>query len=161
MLRALGLRLLDENGHDVQKSIDGLYEVKSLDFLNWDTRLNDSKVAIACDVDNPLVGEKGATAIFGPQKGVKADEIEYFDHALIHWANVVERDLGIRLHDYQGAGAAGGMGGALIAFLNGQFHQGIQLVLGVMNYREKVQDAQFIITGEGKSDRQTLHGKAP
>lgn len=161
MLRALGLRLLDENGHDVQKSIDGLYEVKSLDFSNWDRRLKDSTIAIACDVNNPLVGEKGATAIFGAQKGVKADEIEYFDHALTHWANVVERDLGIRLHDYQGAGAAGGMGGALIAFLNGQFHQGIQLVLGVMNYREKVQDAQFIITGEGKSDRQTLHGKAP
>nr|WP_106781100.1 glycerate kinase [Lysinibacillus timonensis] len=161
MLRALGLRLLDENGHDVQKSIDGLYEVKSLDFSNWDTRLNGSKVAIACDVNNPLVGEKGSTAIFGPQKGVKADEIDYFDQALTHWANVVEAEKGIRLHDYQGAGAAGGMGGALIAFLNGQFHQGIQLVLDVMNYREKVQDANVVITGEGKSDRQTLHGKAP
>ncbi|RKI98221.1 hypothetical protein D7X33_52635 [Butyricicoccus sp. 1XD8-22] len=73
----------------------------------------------------------------------------------------MERDLGIRLHDYQGAGAAGGMGGALIAFLHGQFHQGIELVLDVMNYREKIQGAQVIMTGEGKSDRQTLHGKAP
>ncbi|MDM5335120.1 glycerate kinase [Ureibacillus composti] len=161
MLRALGLRLLDEDGHDVQKSIDGLYEVRRLDFTNWDTRLEESNIAIACDVDNPLVGEYGATAIFGPQKGVKAEEIKYFDQALTHWANVVEAEKGIRLHDYQGAGAAGGMGGALIAFLNGKFQQGIHLVLDVMKYREKVQDARIIITGEGKSDRQTLHGKAP
>ncbi|MBM7608794.1 glycerate kinase [Lysinibacillus composti] len=161
MLRALGLRLLDQNGRDVQKSIDGLYEVKSLDFSGWDTRLKDSKVAIACDVDNPLVGEYGATAVFGPQKGVKADEIAYFDQAQTLWANVVEAEKGIRLHDYQGAGAAGGMGGALIAFLQGKFHQGIHLVLDVMKYREKVQGARVIITGEGKSDRQTLHGKAP
>ncbi|MGE7667164.1 glycerate kinase [Ureibacillus composti] len=161
MLRALGLRLLNENGRDVQKSIDGLYEVKSLDFSGWDTRLKDSKIAIACDVDNPLVGEYGATAIFGPQKGVKDEEIEYFDQALTHWADVVEAEKGIRLHDYQGAGAAGGMGGALIAFLNGKFYQGIHLVLDVMKYREKVQHARVIITGEGKSDRQTLHGKAP
>ncbi|MGE7667889.1 glycerate kinase [Ureibacillus composti] len=161
MLRALGLRLLDENESEVQKTIDGLYEVKSLDFSGWDTRLKDSKIAIACDVDNPLVGEYGATAIFGPQKGVKAEEIEYFDQVLTHWADVVEAEKGIRLHDYQGAGAAGGMGGALIAFLHGKFHQGIQLVLDIMKYREKVQDAQVIITGEGKSDRQTLHGKAP
>ncbi|SOC43103.1 glycerate kinase [Ureibacillus acetophenoni] len=161
MLRALGLRLLDENGRGVQNSIDGLYEVKTLDFSNWDTRLNDSTIAIACDVNNPLVGVNGATAVFGPQKGVKADEVEFFDQALTHWANVVEVEKGIRLHDYQGAGAAGGMGGALIAFLDGKFHQGIELVLDVMNYNEKIQDAELIITGEGKSDSQTLHGKAP
>lgn len=161
MLRALGLRLLDENGRDVQNSIDGLYDVKTLEFSNWDSRLNDSTIAIACDVNNPLVGVNGATAVFGPQKGVKDEEIEFFDQALTHWANVVEAEKGIRLHDYQGAGAAGGMGGALIAFLNGKFHQGIELVLGVMNYNEKILDAELIITGEGKSDSQTLHGKAP
>lgn len=161
MLRALGLRLVDEYGLDVQKSIDGLYDVKRLDFSNWDTRLNDSNIAIACDVNNPLVGENGATAVFGPQKGVKPEEAAYFDQALTHWANIVEAEKGIRLHDYPGAGAAGGMGGALIAFLNGKFHQGIELVLDVTNYCEKIQDADYIITGEGKSDRQTLHGKAP
>lgn len=161
MLRALGLRLIDKYGRDVQKSIDGLYDVKKLDFSNWDTRLNDSSIAIACDVNNPLVGEKGATAVFGPQKGVKPEEITYFDQALTHWADVVEAEKGIRLHDYKGAGAAGGMGGALIVFLNGKFHQGIQLVLDVTNYCEKIEGADYIVTGEGKSDRQTLHGKAP
>lgn len=161
MLRALGLRLLDESGRDVQKSIDGLYEVKQLDFSNWDTRLAESNISIACDVNNPLVGEHGASAIFGPQKGVKADEIDYFDQALTHWANIVEKEKGIRLHDYRGAGAAGGMGGALIAFLQGKFHQGIHLVLDVMEYSKKIKGANYIITGEGKSDVQTLHGKAP
>ncbi len=161
MLRALGLRLLDEYGRDVQKWIDGLYEVKRLDFSNWDARLDDSTIAIACDVNNPLVGENGATAVFGPQKGLKPEEITYFDQALRHWADVVEAEKGIRLHNYQGAGAAGGMGGALIAFLDGKFHQGIQLVTDVINYCEKIEGADYIVTGEGKSDRQTLHGKAP
>ncbi|MGM9950304.1 MAG: glycerate kinase [Lysinibacillus sp.] len=161
MLRALGLRLLDKYGREVQKSIDGLYETKKLDFSNWDARLDECTIAIACDVNNPLVGENGATAVFGPQKGVKEEEIDYFDQALTHWADVVEAEKGIRLHDHQGAGAAGGMGGALIAFLQGTFHQGIQLVVDVMNYCKKIQDADYIVTGEGKSDRQTLHGKAP
>lgn len=161
MLRALGLRLVDKYGRDVQKTIDGLYDVEKLDFANWDIRLNDASIAIACDVNNPLVGEEGATAVFGPQKGVKPEEVKYFDQALTHWADIVEAEKGIRLHDIKGAGAAGGMGGALIAFLNGTFHQGIQLVLDVMQYSEKIQGAQYIVTGEGKSDRQTLHGKAP
>jgi len=161
MLRALGLRFLDRNGREVQKSIEGLFDVKCLDFSNWDARLAESKFSIACDVDNPLVGEKGASAIFGPQKGVQDDEVLYFDQALTYFADVVEKEKGIRLHDYKGAGAAGGMGGALIAFLKGEFHQGIHLVLDVMKYNEKIQDADFVVTGEGKSDRQTLHGKAP
>jgi len=161
MLRALGLHLLDRNGRDVQKSIEGLYEVASLGFENWDARLKDSTIAIACDVDNPLVGEFGATAVFGPQKGVKSEEVQFFDEALTHWADVVEKEKGTRLHDFKGAGAAGGMGGALIAFLNGEFHQGIHLVLDVMKYSEKIQGVDYVFTGEGKSDRQTLHGKAP
>lgn len=161
MLRALGLRLVDGLGLNVQKSIEGLFDVKRLDFSNWDARLAESKIAIACDVDNPLVGEFGASAVFGPQKGVQEDEVEYFDQALTYFADVVEKEKGIRLHDYKGAGAAGGMGGALIAFMEGKFHQGIHLVLEVMEYSSKIQDADYVITGEGKSDCQTLHGKAP
>ncbi|MBS7346043.1 MAG: glycerate kinase [Caryophanon sp.] len=159
MLRALGLQLLDEHRQHVQKSIDGLYDVAHFDFSNWDPRLQHCTFTIACDVDNPFVGETGASAIFGPQKGV--DDVAYFDGALTHFANVVAREMNVRLHDYKGAGAAGGMGGALIAFLNGAFHQGIDLVLDVMRYSEKIKGADLIITGEGKSDAQTLHGKAP
>lgn len=161
MLRALGLQLLDKDGQHVQKSIDGLYNIEKLDFSEWDKRLRDCTFTIACDVDNPLVGSKGASAVFGPQKGVKLDEVAYFDKAITHFANIVEQQLSIRLHDYKGAGAAGGMGGALIAFLNGQFQQGIELVLQVIDYRQKIVGADYVVTGEGKSDQQTLHGKAP
>lgn len=161
MLRALGLQLLDKNRRNVQKSIAGLYEVAYLDFSKWDSRLEQCTFSIACDVDNPLVGPKGASVVFGPQKGVKPQELSYFDNALAHWANIVEKEKAIRLHEYKGAGAAGGMGSALIAFLNGRFHQGIELVLDVMNYRHQIQGADYIVTGEGKSDAQTLHGKAP
>lgn len=161
MLRALGLQLLDKDGQHVQKSVDGLYQVETLDFSEWDKRLKECTFTIACDVDNPLIGDKGASAVFGPQKGVKQNEVAYFDTALTHFADVVERELNIRLHDYKGAGAAGGMGGALIAFLNGQFQQGIELVLQVIDYSKKITGAQYVITGEGKSDAQTLHGKAP
>ena len=161
MLRALGLQLLDKDGHHVQKSIDGLYHIEKLDFSEWDKRIQDCTFTIACDVDNPLVGNEGATAVFGPQKGVKLDEVAYFDKAITHFADVVERQLSIRLHDYKGAGAAGGMGGALIAFLNGQFQQGIELVLQIIDYRQKIVGADYVVTGEGKSDQQTLHGKAP
>ncbi len=161
MLRALGLQLFDKDGQHVQKSVDGLYQVETLDFSEWDKRLKECTFTIACDVDNPLIGDKGASAVFGPQKGVKQNEVTYFDTALTHFADVVERELNIRLHDYKGAGAAGGMGGALIAFLNGQFQQGIELVLQVIDYSKKIAGAQYVITGEGKSDAQTLHGKAP
>lgn len=161
MLRALGLRLLDVAGLEIETTIDGLQRIHHLDFTNWDKRIAHAYFSIACDVDNPLIGEKGATAIFGKQKGVPAHEIEYFDKALTKWADVIEREMGIQLHHYKGAGAAGGMGGALIAFLNGQFNQGVELVLKHLQFEQAIENADLIITGEGQSDQQTLHGKAP
>lgn len=161
MLRALGLRLLDKEGLEVKPSIDGLHEVVTLDFSNWDKRIKECTFLIASDVNNPLLGDKGATAIFGVQKGMNESEIPFFEEALFNWANVVEKHLDIRIHDELGAGAAGGMGGALIAFLGGQFFQGIEVVLEAMNYAEFLKEADIVITGEGQSDEQTLHGKAP
>lgn len=159
MLRALGLRLLDEAGVEVAHTIEGLYDVQQVDFSNWNEKIQHATFLVACDVDNPLVGEKGATAVFGKQKGV--EDIAYFDTALTKWANIVEKEMGIRLHDYPGAGAAGGMGGAFIAFLNGQLYQGIELVLQRLHFAQIMEGADLIITGEGQSDVQTLHGKAP
>lgn len=161
MLRALGLRLLNEKGEEVQPSIEGLYDVTSLDFSNWDQRIKDCTFSIASDVNNPLLGEAGATAIFGRQKGVKESEQIFFEKALLNWANVVERQLGFRIHDAVGAGAAGGMGSAFQSFFGGKFHQGVSVILQAMNYSEKIKDAHCIITGEGQSDEQTLLGKAP
>lgn len=161
MLRALGLELLDEKNNPVEQSIAGLLKVVKLNEKGFDSRIFESNFKIACDVNNPLIGEHGATAVFGPQKGVPAKEVQYFDACLTNWANIVEKEKNIRLHDYPGAGAAGGMGGALIAFLNGQFNQGIDLVLEAVHFNEQLSGASFVVTGEGKSDRQTLHGKAP
>lgn len=161
MLNALGLRLLNREMKEVQASIQGLYEVATIDFSNWDERIKECTFSIASDVNNPLLGNKGATTVFGIQKGVKENEIEFFEEALLNWANVVEYQVGIRIHDAIGAGAAGGMGGAFLAFFAGHFNQGIDVVLEAMNYGERLKDADFIITGEGQSDEQTLYGKAP
>ncbi|MBQ0138534.1 MAG: glycerate kinase [Kurthia sp.] len=159
MLRALGIRLLDENGLAIVPTIDGLYDVSTLDFKNWDYSLNEAHFVIASDVSNPLIGASGATYVYGPQKGVKQHELSFFDGALKIWADVVEKQCGISLHQLKGAGAAGGMGAALLGFLGAEFQQGIQLVLNYLNYREKIQQADLIITGEGQSDEQTLYGK--
>ncbi|MGE7676194.1 glycerate kinase [Lysinibacillus sp. NPDC094403] len=161
MLKALGLQLKKEDGTVIADGVSALLDLASIDVSQLDPRLAKAKFIIACDVDNPLIGERGATAIFGPQKGVKEHQIAYFDSCLKQFADIVEKQFNIRLHDLKGAGAAGGMGGALIAFLNGSFHAGIEIVINVVQLQKHLEGAEFIITGEGKSDRQTLHGKAP
>lgn len=161
MLKALGLQLKKEDGTLIADGISTLLDLASIDISQLDPRLAEATFIIACDVDNPLIGERGATAIFGPQKGVKEHQIAYFDSCLKQFADIVEKYVGIRLHDYKGAGAAGGMGGALIAFLNGSFHAGIEIVMNAVQLKKHLEGAEFVMTGEGKSDRQTLHGKAP
>lgn len=161
MLKALGLQFKKKNGTLISEGVSGLLELDLIDDSQLDPRIAESTFVIACDVDNPLVGERGATAVFGPQKGVDAQQITYFDSCLKHFADIVEKQYGIRLHDYQGAGAAGGVGGALIAFLNATFHAGIDIVIEAVQLKQHLVDAHYVMTGEGKSDRQTLYGKAP
>ncbi|MGE6515089.1 glycerate kinase [Lysinibacillus sphaericus] len=161
MLKVLGLQLKKEDGTPIAEGVSALLDLKSIDASRLDSRLADANFIIACDVDNPLIGEYGATAIFGPQKGVNKQQIAFYDSCLKHFADIVEKQYQIRLHDYKGAGAAGGLGGALIAFLHGTFHAGIDIVIDAVQLKRHLVDAQFVITGEGKSDRQTLHGKAP
>lgn len=161
LLKALGLQFYKEDGTAIANGVSALLDLASIDSSQLDGRLAEATFTIACDVDNPLIGERGATAIFGPQKGVKEHEIAYFDQCLKQFADIVEQQFHIRLHDYKGAGAAGGVGGALIAFLNGTFHAGIDIVIEAVQLKQHLKDAQIVLTGEGKSDRQTLHGKAP
>ncbi|MCR8855392.1 glycerate kinase [Lysinibacillus fusiformis] len=161
MLKALGVRFIKEDGSDLEDGISSLLELTAIDVSGLDARLTEAIFTIACDVDNPFIGERGATAIFGPQKGVQDDQVTHFDNCLKHFADIVEQQFSIRLHDYQGAGAAGGLGGALIAFLNGTFHAGIDIVIDAVQLQDHLAAAQLVITGEGKSDLQTLHGKAP
>ncbi|MGE7929489.1 glycerate kinase [Lysinibacillus xylanilyticus] len=161
MLNALGLLFKKEDGTLISDGVSSLLDLASIDVSQLDPRIAEATFIIACDVDNPLIGESGATAIFGPQKGVKKHQIAYFDSCIKQFADIVEKQFNIRLHDYKGAGAAGGMGGALIAFLNGSFHAGIEIVIEAVQLKKHLEGAEFVITGEGKSDRQTLHGKAP
>lgn len=161
MLKALGLQFKTRNGMLISEGVSGLLELDLIDDSRLDPRIAESSFVIACDVDNPLVGERGATAVFGPQKGVEIQQIAHFDSCLKQFADNVEKQYGIRLHDYQGAGAAGGVGGALIAFLNATFHAGIDIVMEAVQLKQHLIDAHYVMTGEGKSDRQTLYGKAP
>lgn len=161
MLKALGLQFKKEDGTLISDGVSSLLDLASIDVSQLDPRIAEATFIIACDVDNPLIGESGATAIFGPQKGVKKHQITFFDSCIKQFADIVEKQFNIRLHDYKGAGAAGGLGGALIAFLNGSFHAGIEIVIEAVQLKKHLEGAEFVITGEGKSDRQTLHGKAP
>lgn len=161
MLHALGVKFFDAAQQELPAEVSSLGQIHHIDTSGIHPAIVQSTFTIACDVDNPLVGEKGATAVFGPQKGVKPHEVEQFDDYLTCFANVVERQFQMRLHDYAGAGAAGGIGGAFKAFFPATFKKGIDVVMEALQYDEQLKNASLVITGEGKSDIQTLSGKAP
>ncbi|MEZ7172681.1 glycerate kinase [Sporosarcina sp. OR05] len=161
ILQALGMRLLDEYGRDLTKGGGALKDLYSIDDTDWDGRIRDSAFLIASDVKNPFVGQNGASYVFGPQKGATSSVVEELDRNLSLFADVIERERGIALHCKEGAGAAGGAGGVFQAFFNGEMKQGIDVVLDAIGFHEAVEDADLVITGEGKTDRQTLSGKTP
>lgn len=161
MLRALGMKFLNDGGEEIAQGAESLAMLHKVDVTNFDRRIGESHFIIACDVDNPFIGPTGATAIFGPQKGVTPDLVDVLDQNLLHLANKIEQETGISLHDQPGAGAAGGLGGAFLAFFPVELKPGIEVVMEAIDFQQKIKDADFIITGEGKSDNQTLSGKAP
>ena len=161
MIQALGGRLLDSEGNDLPFGGKALENIEKIDLSNLDKRLKDIKFEVACDVTNPLIGEKGASRIFGPQKGATEEMIVVLDNALKNYSEVIKRDLGIDITYEEGAGAAGGLGGALLAFLNAELKKGIELVIKHTNLTEKIKDADFVFTGEGGIDSQTIFGKTP
>ncbi|CAM3903095.1 glycerate kinase [Aeromicrobium ponti] len=161
MVQALGGRLLDETGNDIGPGGGSLAKLVFVDLLELDARLKDVHIEVACDVDNPLTGPRGASAIFGPQKGATPEMVELLDQNLAHFADVVEKSLGKSFRDLDGAGAAGGLGASLLAFLNADLKRGIDIVLNAVNFDAEVQDADLVITGEGRIDSQTIYGKTP
>ncbi|MHC8514618.1 glycerate kinase [Sporosarcina sp. ITBMC105] len=161
ILQALGMRLLDEQGRDLSKGGGALKNLHSIDDTDWDVRISESAFLIASDVRNPFVGQNGASYVFGPQKGATSSVVEELDRNLSLFADVIERERGIGLHFKEGAGAAGGAGGVFQAFFDGEMKQGIDVVLDAIAFHEAVEDADLVITGEGKTDRQTLSGKTP
>ncbi len=161
ILQALGMRLLNKEGIELPKGGGGLQYISSIDSTNWDFRIAESEFLIASDVKNPLVGSEGASAIFGPQKGASPADVDSLDRNLRKFADAIEKETGVALHSKEGAGAAGGAGGAFQAFFNCEMRQGIDVVLEAIDFERHVKDADLIVTGEGKTDLQTLSGKTP
>ncbi|MFE8101852.1 glycerate kinase [Brenneria goodwinii] len=161
MAQALGAKLLDASGSQIGFGGGELDKLASIDIGELDARIKKCRFEVACDVTNPLTGEQGASAIFGPQKGATDQMIELLDNALGHYAEVIRHDLDTDVEQVPGAGAAGGMGAALLAFCSADLRQGIEIVTEALGLDEIVRDASLVITGEGRIDSQTIHGKVP
>jgi glycerate 2-kinase len=160
MLEALGVRLVDHSGQEIPRGGLGLHLLDRIDVSAMDPRLCAVAITVASDVRNPLCGPEGASAIFGPQKGATATMVDDLDGALRRYAEVIERDLGQSVIDSPGAGAAGGAGAALIGVLGGALRPGFELVCEAVHLRERLLEAQIVISGEGSLDAQTGYGKA-
>jgi len=161
MVQALGAKLLDENGQQIALGGAALETLARIDTAQLDKRLAECRIEVACDVTNPLTGKEGASAVFGPQKGATPEMIDRLDKALGHYARVIARDLDLDVLHLAGGGAAGGMGAALYAFCGAELRQGIEIVTDALALDEYVIGADLVITGEGRIDSQTVHGKVP
>lgn len=159
MLRALGMKFYDAAQHEITVPRD-LHLLTTIDDSAFDNRIAACHFTIACDVDNPFVGLNGASAVFGPQKGATDAMVKTLDANLNHFADVIVASGRIALHTIKGAGAAGGLGGAFLAFFPATLQSGIDVVLDAIHFDDVICDADIVITGEGKSDVQTLSGKA-
>lgn len=161
MVQALGARLLDGNGTEIGYGGGALPQLAKIEIADLDPRLLQCRIEVACDVTNPLIGEKGASAIFGPQKGATPQLVQQLDAALGHYAAIIQRDLDIDVLHIAGGGAAGGMGAALHAFCHAELRRGIEIVTEALGLAQQVQDADLVITGEGRIDSQSVNGKVP
>jgi glycerate 2-kinase len=160
-LQALGVRLLDAQGQTLKPGGLALAQLAQIDLSGMDPRLANVRFEIAADVNNPLCGPHGASAIFGPQKGASVEQVQQLDQALGHFAGLCAQALKKDLRDEPGSGAAGGLGFAAKAFLGAQFRAGVEVVADLVGLADAVRDADLVITGEGRFDAQTLRGKTP
>ncbi|HGY5078025.1 TPA: glycerate kinase [Citrobacter gillenii] len=161
MVQALGARLLDAQNNDIAHGGAGLEALARIDISQLDARLAACQIEVACDVTNRLTGKEGASAVFGPQKGATPEVVARLDRALTHYAQLISRDLDVNVLELAGGGAAGGMGAALYAFCGAQLRSGIEIVTDALHLDAWVADADLVVTGEGRIDSQTIHGKVP
>jgi len=159
MARALGARLLDHAGRNLPPGGAALADLDRIDVSDMDRRLRNAEVVGATDVQNPLCGPNGASAVYGPQKGATPAQVDRLDAALRRYAEVVARDLGVDVLNAPGAGAAGGLGAGLIAFLHAALRSGFDLVAEATGLEQRIASADLVITGEGRLDAQSLFGK--
>ena len=158
---AIGARLLDKNNNAIYPSGENLSLIDKIDLSNLDQRIKDIEVQVACDVNNPLCGETGASAIFGPQKGASNNDIDILDSNLLHWSELIKNQMGKDVKDIPGAGAAGGLGAGLMAFVNAELALGADIVLNTLDYDKKLKDIDLVIVGEGQTDKSTQYNKSP
>ncbi len=161
MLQALGVKFLTADGKDVGRGINALSRVASISTKDMIPELKQCEFNIACDVNNPLCGENGATYIYGVQKGIQEAEMAAVDEAMKHYARITSINEGKDFANENGAGAAGGMGFAFVSYLEAKLVPGIQLILDVIKFREHIKNVDVVVTGEGRLDLQTAMGKAP
>ncbi len=159
LAQALGYRLLDRDGHELGPGGGNLGQLERIDPAGRRSELESIQVDVACDVTNPLCGPHGASAVYGPQKGATPAMVLALDANLAHFAAIVERDLGALILNLSGSGAAGGLGGGLVAFANGKLQRGVDLIIDAVKLRERLRSADLCLTGEGAIDAQSAFGK--
>ncbi|EIM40241.1 glycerate kinase [Acinetobacter sp. HA] len=161
MAQALGVQFFNSTGEAIQVCGGNLDQINQIDISQLDARLKNTEILIASDVNNPLCGPNGASAIFGPQKGATPEMVQQLDRNLNHYANLVEASLGIFIKNVAGSGAAGGLGFGLMAFADAKLQSGVELIIEQSRLAEKIAQADYVLTGEGKIDSQTALGKTP
>ena len=161
MATALGARFFDSHGQPIEPVGGTLATIQRIDLNGLDSRLAEVRIEVICDVDNPLLGERGAAQVYAPQKGATPQQVQILEAGLANLAAVIERDLGANVRDLPGAGAAGGLGAGLTAFLNAELRRGVDVVLDWVKLDESLYHADLVLTAEGQIDAQTAFGKAP
>lgn len=161
MAQALGANLLDSEGRSIGSGGAALANLRSIDVSKMDPRIEGSHFMVACDVSNPLTGAEGASAVYGPQKGATPAMVAELDNALLNFADIVKKDIGKNVSGISGAGAAGGLGAGMLAFMGAELKAGVDIVLETVRLKEKLAGVDLVITGEGGMDFQTVYNKAP
>ena len=161
MVQALGAKLLNGKGKQISFGGGSLGEIVSIDMSSFDSRVKNTEVLVASDVDNPLCGPKGAARVYGPQKGATPEMVKTLEKNLAHFAMMIKKYLNKEVKNIPGAGAAGGLGAGLIAFLGAELRPGIKLMIEASRLEERIKGADLVISGEGRIDEQTVYGKTP
>ncbi|OBR95515.1 glycerate 2-kinase [Clostridium ragsdalei P11] len=160
-IQALGGKFMNRDGKEIGFGGGELGKIEKIDLTNFDVRLKDVKLEVACDVTNPLCGKEGASNVFGPQKGATSEMIKVLDDNLRHYAKIIKEQINVDVLNIPGAGAAGGLGAGLMVFLKGELKNGIDIVIEYSKLEEKIKQADIVFTGEGSIDFQTQYGKTP
>ena len=161
MACALGARFLDEKGGELSGTGGNLGQIRTVDASRMEAGIKDAEFLVACDVTNPLLGNDGAARVYGPQKGASPEMVETLEKGLTNFSRIIRKDIGKNIANEPGAGAAGGLGAGLMAFLNASLRPGIDIVIDTVGLQQRLEKCDLVITGEGRLDHQTTFGKTP